>query len=69
MQWPAEALLLGLTGCGLLLLRIGEYYFQHKWRAPKSVGVAATLVGVIFLIAALAMVWVDRIRHLRHLLR
>jgi|GEM_PF-5831794 len=64
MQWTSLALLLGLTGGGLLLLKIGEWYFEHRSGTTRSVGAAATLVGLTLLFAAVATIWVDRIRHL-----
>jgi len=64
MQWTSIALLLGLTGCGLLLLKIGGWYFEHSSGPAQSVGAAATLVGLSLLIVALAIIWVVRIRHL-----
>jgi hypothetical protein len=56
MEWTRAALVLGLAGCGLLGLKIGESCFEHKRGVPKSVGAAATLTGLIRLIAALAMI-------------
>jgi hypothetical protein len=64
MQWTSIALLLGLTGCGLLLLKIGGWYFEHRNGTDQSRGAAATLVGLSLLIVALAIIWVVRIRHL-----
>ena len=64
MQWTSLALLLGLTGCGLLLLKIGGWYFEQRGGTARSVGAAATLIGLTLLIAALAIIWVVRIRHL-----
>jgi hypothetical protein len=64
MEWTSTALLLGLTGCGLLLLKIGGWYFEHRNGSAQSVGAAATLIGLTLLIAALAIIWVVRIRHL-----
>ena len=64
MQWTSLALLLGLTGCGLLLLKIGGWYFEHRGGTARSVGAAATLIGLTLLLAALAIIWVVRIRHL-----
>jgi hypothetical protein len=64
MQWTSIALQLGLAGCGLLLLKIGGWYFEHRSGTTRSVGAAATLVGATLLIAALAIIWVVRIRHL-----
>jgi len=50
MQWTSLALLLGLTGCGLLLLKIGgEWYFDHRGGTARSVGAAATLIGLTLL--------------------
>jgi hypothetical protein len=64
MQWNSIALLLALTGCGLLLLKIGAWYFEHRSGTAQSGGAAATLIGLTLLIAALAIIWVVRIRHL-----
>lgn len=64
MQWTSIAILLGLTGCGWLLLKIGGWYFDRRSRTAKSVGAATILIGFAFLIAALAIIWVVRIRHL-----
>jgi hypothetical protein len=64
MQWAPIALLLGLTGCGLLLLKIGGWYFDQRSGTARSVGAAATLIGLTLLIAALAIIWAVRIRHL-----
>jgi hypothetical protein len=33
-------ILLGLTGCGWLLLKIGALYFEHKQGTAKSLGAA-----------------------------
>lgn len=56
--------LVGLTGCGWLLLKIGGWYFEHRQGTVKSVGAATILIGFMFLIAALAIIWFFRIRHL-----
>jgi len=64
MQWTSLALLLDLTGGGLLLLKIGGWYFEHRSGTSRSVGAAATLIGLTLLFAALAIIWVVRIRHL-----
>ncbi len=64
MQWTSLALLLGLTGCGLLLLKIGGWYFEHRSGTTRSVGAGANLIGLTLLIAALAITSVARIRHL-----
>jgi hypothetical protein len=66
MQWTSITLLLVLAGCGLLLLKIGGWYFERRSRNARSVGAAATLIGLTLLIAALAIIWVVRIRHLLH---
>jgi hypothetical protein len=66
MQWTSLALLLGLTGRGLLLLKIGGWYFDHRSGTAQSAGAAATLIGLTLLIASLAIIWVVRIRHLLH---
>jgi hypothetical protein len=64
MQWISIALLLGLTGGGLLLLKVGGWSFEHRSGTAKSAGAAATLIGFALLIAAVAIIWVVRIRHL-----
>lgn len=38
MQWTSLALLLDLTGGGLLLLKIGGWYFEHRSGTSRSVG-------------------------------
>ena len=58
------AILLGLTGCGWLLIKIGAWYFEHRQGAAKSLGAATVLTGVVFLITALAIIWILRILHL-----
>jgi hypothetical protein len=64
MQWTSIAVLLSLTGCGLLLLKIGGWYFDHRSGNAKSVGAATILVGFVLLIATLVMIWIIRIHHL-----
>jgi len=58
------AALLGLTGLGVALLKVGGYYFEHKGGSTKSVGAAAALVGFAFLVVAIAIVWLVRIQHM-----
>lgn len=57
-------ILVGLAGCGWLLLKVGGWYFERRQGTAKSAGAATILVGFVFLIAALAIIWFFRIRHL-----
>jgi hypothetical protein len=66
MQWTPIALVVALGASGILLLRLGDYYFQNRNDAAKSMGAIAMLTGFAFLIAALASIWAVRIRHLFH---
>jgi hypothetical protein len=56
--------LVGLAGCGWLLPEVGGWYLDHRQGAAKSVGAAAILIGYLFLMVTLAIIWVVRIRHL-----
>jgi len=58
------AILLGLTGSGVLLLKVGGWYFEHKSGSTKSMGAASVLVGAGLLILGLTIIWIERIRHL-----
>jgi hypothetical protein len=57
-------LLLGLAGCGLMLFKIGGWYFDHRRGTAQSVGAAAVLIGFALMIAVLGAIWVIRVRHL-----
>jgi hypothetical protein len=58
------AVLLGLVGSGLLLLKGGEWYLGHRSGHAKSMGATSLLAGAALLILAEAIIWIDRIRHL-----
>jgi hypothetical protein len=64
MRVTLIAVLLGLTGAGIPLLRVGGWYFEHRSSSAKSVGAAGVLIGFAFLILAITIVWVVRIQHL-----
>jgi len=50
------AVLFGVTGAGLLLLKVGGWYFEHRSGSAKSVGAAGVLIGFAFLILAIAII-------------
>jgi hypothetical protein len=58
------AVMLGLTGSGVLLLKVGGWYFEHRSGSTKSMGAAGVLVGVGLLILSLTIIWIERIQHL-----
>jgi hypothetical protein len=64
MRVTLIAVLLGVTGAGILLLKVGGWYFEHRSGSAKSVGAAGVLIGFAFLILAIAIIWVVRIQHL-----
>jgi uncharacterized BrkB/YihY/UPF0761 family membrane protein len=53
-----------VTSAGILILKVGSWYFDRKSGTGKSVGAAGVLIGFAFLIIALAIIWVARIQHL-----
>jgi hypothetical protein len=58
------AVLFGLTGCGVLLLRVCGWQFDHKNGTARTLGGAGVLLGFAFVFAALIIVWIIRIHHL-----
>jgi hypothetical protein len=53
MRVTLIAVLLGVTGAGILLLRVGGWYFEHRSGSAKSVGAAGVLVEFAFLFSPL----------------
>ena len=47
-----------------MFFKVGGWYLEHRQGTVKSVGAAAILIGYLFLIVTLAIIWVVRVRHL-----